>query len=189
MILLGDAGANAKSEERGGYSDDVSRTDKGANLFVKRDARCISETLTTQLMPPIALARFPNLPAEYFPIFSLEPKEEKDRMQELQILEQGSKLVPIAVSQVYDAGDFKVPVVDPETGQMEDVVGGQQNSPDGLDMGMIPDKMPKLPVGAMQAIQGKGIQPDGNLSRQPQAVGDGFGHNAYADRPHNQPHY
>jgi len=188
MILLGDAGANAKSEERGGYSDDVSRTDKGANLFVKRDARCISETITTQMMPPIALARFPNLPSEYYPIFSLEPKEEKDRMQELQILEQGAKLAPIAVSQVYDAGDFAVPKIDPETGQMEDVVGGQQNSPDGLDMGMIPDKMPKLPVGAMQAVQGKGIQPDGNLSGQPQAIGDGFNRGAYADKSHMQPH-
>lgn len=125
-IILGSAEETQKQDGKGGYSDHVSRRDTGPNVWFKRDARNISSTLTHQLMPAIALGRFPNLPAEYWPSFVLEPKEEKDRMQELEIIEAGSKLVPIPQDYVYETSGL------PKPKKGEQIIGGQQQQQPGM---------------------------------------------------------
>jgi phage gp29-like protein len=154
-ILLGSADESQKQEGKGGYADHVSRRDAGPNVWFKRDARTISQTITNQLMPAVAMARYPNLPKEYWPIYTLEPKEEKDRLQELQIIETASKMVPVPESSVYDAGDLKKPEIDPRTGQMEKTVGGGQPQDDG--MGMPPEvKLPPEITGKERTPIGQG---------------------------------
>lgn len=108
-ILLGDDSGD-KEESKGGYSSDVSKRDAGPNVFFRRDAKIIGSTFTTQLMPSIATGRFPNITSDLYPIFSLESKEEKDRMQELQIIEQAQKSgLQITEQHAYDAADLPIP--------------------------------------------------------------------------------
>jgi phage gp29-like protein len=113
-ILLGSAEEGQKSEH-GGFSDHVARQDSGPNVWYRWDAKNISGTLTHQLIPPIVWGRFPNLPYEYMPILKLEPKEERDRTQESQILETATKFVPVAEQEVYDRLGFRVPKDDEKT--------------------------------------------------------------------------
>ena len=129
-ILIGDDSGD-KEETKGGYSSDVSKRDSGPNVFFRRDAKIIGSTFTTQLMPSIALGRFPNLPAEYFPIFSMEPKEEKDRKQELDIIKEAREVgLPITRAHAYDAADLPAPKPGEEL--LEAVQPAQQPLPNGV---------------------------------------------------------
>lgn len=107
-ILLGSAEEGQKSEQ-GAYSEHIARQDSGPQIWFKWDARNIASTIQAQLIPPIVWGRFPNLPIEYMPIFKLEAKEERDRRQEGEILELGTKLVPVAEEEVYDKLGLRKP--------------------------------------------------------------------------------
>lgn len=107
-ILLGSADENQKAEH-GGYSDHVSRKESGPQVFFTYDAANISGTINSQLMPAMVQGRFPNLPPEYWPIHKLEPKEERDRSQEAEIIESVSALVPLSEDEVYEKTGFRKP--------------------------------------------------------------------------------
>lgn len=124
-IMLGSSGEGKSGGKEdggtgGGYSKAVQERDSGPNMWFKRDAARISETLTGQFIPAIVLGRFPGMTPDYWPIFSIEPKEEKDRSQELDIAQKASTMVPVTKAHIYDAADLPVPQPGEET------VGGQQ---------------------------------------------------------------
>lgn len=109
-ILLGAAEESQKTPgSGGGYSEAVSKKDSGPNIWFKRDAINISETINKQFVPPTVLGRFPNLPKSYWPKFTLEPAEEKDRMQEAQILGEAMKSVPIVEEEYYERVGIRKP--------------------------------------------------------------------------------
>lgn len=107
-ILLGSADESQKGEH-GGYSDHVSRKESGPQVFFSFDAKLISNTLNTQLIPQMFRSRFPNAPLIYCPIHVLEPKEERDREQEADIIEKASKIIDIAKDEVYEKLGFRQP--------------------------------------------------------------------------------
>lgn len=108
-ILIGDDSAT-QDATKSGHSGDVSKRDAGPNIYYRRDAQIIGQTFTTQLMPAIALGKFVNLPRNYWPTFTLEPKEEKDRMQEIGIMDAGQKIgMQITKQHAYDAADLPIP--------------------------------------------------------------------------------
>lgn len=125
-ILLGSAEEGQKSEGKGGYSDHVSRKESGPNIFFRRDAANISETFNKQIIPPIVHGRFPNMPREYWPIFTLEAVEEKDRMQAAQIFDIAMKSVPVSEEDYYD----QVGIRRPNPG--ERTLGGPQQQQSGM---------------------------------------------------------
>lgn len=141
-ILIGDDSAS-QDATKSGHSGDVSKRDAGPNIFFRRDAQVIGATLTTQLMPAIAMGRFPNIPRDMWPIFTLEPKEEKDRMQELQIIEQAQKSgLKITEQHAYEAADLPVPKATDKL--LEAPQSQQQPSAPGAG-GQVPFGMPPVP--------------------------------------------
>lgn len=118
-ILLGDADETQKTE-KGAYSDKTARADAGPQIWYRWDAANISGTINDQLVPAMARGLFPNLPDDYLPIHKLEPKEEKDRNQELEVIDKASKLVAIPKSYIYTASGIPAPT------EGEETVGGEQ---------------------------------------------------------------
>lgn len=113
-LILGSADENSKGKS-GGYSDHVSRKDSGPQVLFKYDAENISETITTQLISAIAKARFPNLHPTYWPVFTLEPAEERDRQQEVDILEKALSLgLKVSKTEAYEKIGLRVPEPDEE---------------------------------------------------------------------------
>lgn len=140
IMLLSSSEAKGQGEGGGkseGYSSTVANKDAGPALLYKDDAQNISQTINNQFIPSIVWGRYPNERKEYFPIFSLEPKEEKDRMQELQIAKAASELVPISEDHVYDVADLPKPQPNQKT------VGGQQQGQQGMPAGGQPGTPPQ----------------------------------------------
>jgi hypothetical protein len=108
QILLGSGDENKKGEH-GGYSDHVSRQDSGPQVWFRWDAGNISKTINAQVIPAIVLSRFPNLPRCYWPQHRLEPKEERDRAQEMDIATTAATLVPLAEDEIYERSGFRKP--------------------------------------------------------------------------------
>lgn len=128
-ILLGSSEEGQKSEGKGGYADHVSRHDTGPMIWFRWDAGNINDTLNNQLIPAIVLQRFPNLSPELWPKHVLEPKEEKDRAAEIDIIEKTSSLVPVPEDYVYEVTG----IPKPQGG--ENTIGGPQApETDGLGM-------------------------------------------------------
>lgn len=157
-ILLGSAEEGQKTDGKGGYSDHVSRRDSGPQVWFKWDATNISSTLNAQLIPAITRGRFPNIPQDLIPIHRIEPKEERDRLQELQLIEGGSKLVPLAESEVYERLGYRKPNVDEKT-----ISGGGLGEGNPFET-MPPQMKPmvgaprqKTPIGQANPQQGKTI--------------------------------
>lgn len=157
-IVLGDADQQGGKSEgsQGGYSSDVNKKDAGPQIIYKRDALRISETLDIQWIPHVVRAKWPGLPDEYLPRHVMEPKEEKDRVQETEILEKVSMHVPVKETDWYEAAGIEKP------GDGEETVGGEsQNDPnaglmEGMD-GHLPGGKP--PAGANG--NGKPVTPIG----------------------------
>lgn len=125
-ILLGGAD-QMQHGERGGYSADVNQYDTGPSIYFRSDAKRIDDTIDTQLIPAIVWARWPDCPRKYFPKHRLEPKEEKDQLQQLELVERASSLVPVRESDVYDRAGLEKPAEGDET-----VFSGQgQGGPNG----------------------------------------------------------
>lgn len=131
QLLLGAADEQQKSES-GGYADHVSRQDSGPQIWYRWDATNISRTLTDQLIPAIARGRFPNLPPAYFPILTIEPKEERDRSQEMEIATSAAALVPIAEDEIYERCGFRKP----KEGEPTVFTGGAMGAGDPFGMGL-----------------------------------------------------
>ena len=106
-ILLG--GASQMQVEEGGYAASVSQKDFGPHMIFRHDARSISDTINSQLLPAIVLARFPNVPAKYFPKHVLEPTEEVDREMQVQNLLAVATAVPVAEREMYKAAGIEAP--------------------------------------------------------------------------------
>lgn len=133
QILLGSAEEQQKGES-GGYADHVSRNDSGPQVWFKRDARNIAETITTQILPAIARGRYPNLPAQYLPVFKIEPKEERDRAQEMEIASKAAAMVPLVEDEVYERSGFRKPKPDEKTVFLGG--GGMGGAGDPFGMGL-----------------------------------------------------
>jgi phage gp29-like protein len=123
-IILGSGEESQQLDGRGSQGAYNGRRDGGANILFRRDANNVSNSLTRQLMPPVALGRYPNLPPEYWPLFVIAPKEEVDRVQEAEIINSAANLVKVPVEHIYRMLDIPRPKIDPETGQEEETVGG-----------------------------------------------------------------
>jgi hypothetical protein len=126
LILLGDDSSDEKTDGKG-YAADVSKRDAGPNVYFKSDARKIGQSLTTQLVPAIVRGRWPNMVREYYPIISLEPKEEKDRKQEAEII-QGAQGIGLEVTKqhAYDALDL------PQPKPGDELLEAKQQMPPGM---------------------------------------------------------
>ena len=159
-IMLGsssEAKSGSQDSKGEGYSSDVSKRDAGPNIWYKRDAGNIGETMTDQFIPSIVLGRFPGMPPENWPIFSIKPKEEKDRKQEIDIAMAVSKLVPLSEDYIYDISDSPKP----QPGQK--TIGGMQQQPGG---------MPGMPGAQPPPGNGNGAKP-AFPGMPKQAIGDG----------------
>ena len=122
-LLLGQDDANMKAET-GGYSSDVQRHDTGPSVFFKFDSRNISGTINSQILPPMTLQMFPNLPRGLWPIHRLESAEERDRNQEMDVAQKFSQMAPIAEDEFYERGGFRKPLPGEKT------IGGQAQGQD-----------------------------------------------------------
>jgi phage gp29-like protein len=136
-IILGDPGENATAEESGGgYSERVTRRDSGLLSVARWDALNISATINSQIMPPLALGRWPNLPQDYIPVHRLEPKEEKDRVQEAEIIGKSSEFIEISKDEAYERLGFRRPNAGEETvGKGPEGQGGGAGGPGGGSSG------------------------------------------------------
>jgi hypothetical protein len=125
-IILGSGEESQQLDGNGSYGAYNGRRDGGPNILFRRDANNVSNSLTRQFMPAVALGRYPNLPPEDWPLFVIAPKEEFDRSQESQILSTASNMVKIPVDHIYKVLDIPKPKIDPETGQL--IVSNTQNA-------------------------------------------------------------
>lgn len=140
-VLLGFDAPGAGSGGQGGYSQKIAALDSGPNIIFKRDAQNIGACLTTQLMPAIALGRFPNLPKEYFPVFSLEPREERDKIQELEVIKKAQECgLQVTEAHAYDVADLPMPRKGEKLLQPPNP--GGQFPPGNLPGGNIPGRPP-----------------------------------------------
>ena len=152
-ILLGGADQQELADS-GAYAASVSQKDFGPMMIYRYDGQCISETLNTQLIPAVALARFQGLPAKFFPKYVLEPKEEVDREMQLGIVEQAATMVPVREDDVYEAAGISKPAVEEKTiflgGNPMDEFGVNDNPPGGKRNGVggMPGKNKKKPIGS-----------------------------------------
>lgn len=153
-LLLGssgvyDGGSGGGGGESGGYAASVNRRDAGPQIIFRYDAMNISESLNVQLIPYIVWGRWPGLDDKYFPRHVMEPKEEKDQKQRMELAEMAARLVPIRKDEIYEAAGFDRP----KEGD-EDVVYTPEAADDpfagmaGLGGPIQPGGMPKEPIGA-----------------------------------------
>ncbi len=123
-IVFGDAGESQKEEGgKGSFTDHVSRRASGAEVYFLWDCQNISATINDQLIPSIVYQRFPNLPWSDMPVHRLEPKEERDRSQEMDIIEKATKIISIAKAEAYERLGFRIPKAG------EPVIEVQQDQP------------------------------------------------------------
>jgi hypothetical protein len=178
-IMLGsssEAKGGSSEDNGGGYSKAVTEKDSGPSIWFKRDAENIGSTLTDQFLPAIVLGRFPNTPKEYWPIFSIEPKEEKDRAQELDIIEKAMKMVPIGKAHIYDAADLPVPKPGEET------VGGEQQQQPGMPGAPGQPGQPTPPGAKPPLTQQKPGAPMAGMPKNPVGHGANGGNGAIVNR-------
>jgi len=149
-ILLGSSDESQKGET-GGYADHVSRKESGPQVFFTMDAKLISNTFNTQLIPAMFRSRFPQMPMVYCPVHVLEPKEERDREQEAAIIEKASKIIDIGKDEVYEKLGFRQP--NPE----DEVI---EAAPD-------PAPIPGMPGQAGQGGQSIGGKPREAIGQKP----------------------
>lgn len=167
ILLGGDAGQYGAASQTSGYSSMVSQQDSGPNAYYRSDARKIDATLNDPngIIQAIARSRFPNLPDSYIPIHRLEPKEERDRNQEMQIATATMMMVPLAIDEVYERSGFRKPKPGEQTiGGAQQPPGGQPGAPgapgqppgapDPSAAGQAGNGTPKAPMGHSGDIGG-----------------------------------
>ncbi len=109
-ILLG--GANLMQlADVGGYNASEGQRDAGEQIIFMYDAMCISAMYNLQLVPHIiwAVPQWRNIPLEWMPKVDLMPHKLRNRLQELQILQQAAQMVPVREADVYDAAGLSKP--------------------------------------------------------------------------------
>lgn len=109
-ILLGGADQMSLGDV-GGYSATMNQREAGEAILFRYDAMQIDETINSQLVPAIirAVPRWANVPLGHLPRHCLTPEREKNRLQELEILEKMAMMVPVKEDDVYDAGGHQRP--------------------------------------------------------------------------------
>lgn len=165
LICLSQADASGGGEGRTGegYSGHVSRYDSGPSLVYKSDAKKVCETLDSQIIAPIALNRFQNLPPEYWPKLKLQAKEERDRVQEMEVAEKTASMVPLAEDEVYERSGFRKP----EPG--EKTIGGQAPEADPFN----PNPLPPMGMPGAQGAPKPGKMVPGFGGGKPQSPAEG----------------
>jgi phage gp29-like protein len=121
-ILLGSAEATER-DQPGGYSSEVARQSAGPEIRYLWDAHNISNTINQQLIAPIVLRRFPGCPAHYMPKHKMSPHEERDRLQEAQILQTVTTMVPVPESEIYEKTGIRPPLPGEPTVDMSQPMG------------------------------------------------------------------
>jgi hypothetical protein len=182
-LILFQADASGGENSQGGYSKEVSKHDTGPSVAYKFDAKNISDTINADLLPAIALQRFPNLPPEYMPVHSLQASEERDRTQEADVAEKAMKILPLVEDELYKRFGF----TKPEPG--EKTVGGEAPEQSPFDMG---DQTP--PLGAQGAPKpskgvpgmGKQTQNEGAGPSGPVGQGKGVGNGSVTQKAPKQ---
>jgi hypothetical protein len=179
-IILGDPGENATADDAGGgYSERVTRRDSGLLAVARWDAMNISSTINFQIMPPLVLGRWPNLPPDYWPVHKLEPKEEKDRVQEAQILKTAGELgVEVAKDEAYERLGYRRP------NATDEVIGGPQSG--GMP---VPGQSPPNGKAADVRPGGKSPRPGNadNTAAPPKGIGQGSGAGSSAVKQRTMP--
>lgn len=186
-ILLGSVDEMSKSES-GSYSDHVSRRDSGPMIYYAYDAKCIAATINHQLIPTIIdHSPFKDLPTNYYPAFVMEPKEEKDQLQQVQVLNETAKAVHVPEDEYYDRAGIRKPNAGERT-----VFLGAQPMGDGMDFSGGPEgadnptasDLPNNPSAAAgkpgQSAQGGGAQKPGMAPKTP--VGQSAGSRKTGDQ-------
>ena len=188
-IILGSAD-EMQQGENGGYSSNVSRHDTGPQVIFTWDAKNICSTFNYQMIPAMVTSKWPNLPATYWPRFSMESKEEKDQLQDMQVIEAASKLVPVCEDEVYEKAGLRKPKATDKTvggqGEGQDpfaMLGGQPGKPagqPGAQPGAPTPFGPRTPhpLGAKPTIPGL---PRAMQGRQNAAIGQAGGAGAVAN--------
>lgn len=154
MIILGSAEEQQKGEASGGFSDHVSRKKSGSGVIFNRDGLRISETLNRQLIPHIVLRKWPGLPEAYWPKHRLQAEEERDRLQEMEIAEKASTLVPIKEDEIYERSGFTKPGPDDKTVFNAQGQGGDDPFAAAMGGGMPPGGAGMPPGGVPGALAG-----------------------------------
>jgi hypothetical protein len=118
-ILLGEV--TPPKKKQGGYSNKVQEQDAGPQVWFQWDSTNISATLTDQLIPAIMMfgpEQIRRMASSYYPIFSLQAAEQRDRAQEIGIVKQTATMVKLSVDEIYEKTGFRKP------GPNDETVGG-----------------------------------------------------------------
>lgn len=137
-VLLGHAEASQKSE-KGAFSEEMARQSAGPQVFFTMDAKLISNTISTQFLPAMFRARFPNAPLIYCPIHVLEPKEERDRKEEVEILEKACAMLDISRDEAYERLGYRTPnpsdeLIQPKANPMDPAMGAGDGQPGSQEL-------------------------------------------------------
>jgi phage gp29-like protein len=101
-ILLG--GANIMDVGPGGsYASAVNQRDSGTQMVFRYDAVNIDTTINNQMVPYMCQARWPGMPASYYPRHQMAPELQKDKKAEMEIIRMAVEMgVDLREAEVYD---------------------------------------------------------------------------------------
>lgn len=132
-ILL--AGAEQMSiGQEGSFGASVNQDETGPQMIYRWDAMCIDGTINTQLIPYMirAVPKWRHVPVHHMPRHCMTPERQRNRGEELDMLERLAKMVPIRKADVYEAAGYQQPKDGKDGTEKEDVVFlGQQEGFDG----------------------------------------------------------
>lgn len=170
-ILLGGSDLMEHGDS-GGFSASVSQKDFGPMMVYRFDGRCIGETFSSQLIPAILRARWPDYPVELMPRFVLEPKEEVDRQMQVDILTTTAEAVAVREQDFYDAAGVKAPA----DGDKTVFLGGSASDEFGIG-DFSPGKRQNKPKAGGRINGGELRKPVGSKNGSSVARGNGRGNN------------